>query len=90
MKTEFKYIAELTETEFETQTVLPFTNEEGRPCVLIRNAVEKQNVLSGATDNLEYRLNTMVTHDSKRYFFHIVSCTKDDGYSKEQFGIAYA
>lgn len=89
MKTEFKYIAELTETEFESQTVLPFTNEEGRPCVLIRNAVEKQNVLCGATDNLEYRLNTVVTHDSKRYFFHIVSCTNDDGYSKEQFGIAY-
>ena len=45
MKTEFKYIAELKEEEFETQTVLPFTNEEGRPCVLIRNAIEKQNVL---------------------------------------------
>lgn len=89
MKTEFKYIAELKEEEFETQTVLPFTNEEGRPCVLIRNAIEKQNVLSGATDNLEYRLNTVVTHNEKRYFFHIVSCTKDDGYSKEQFSIAY-
>ena len=70
MKTEFKYIAELKEEEFETQTVLPFTNEEGRPCVLIRNAIEKQNVLSGATDNLEYRLNTVVTHNEKMYFYH--------------------
>ena len=45
MKAIFKYIAELTEEEFETQTVLPFTNEEGRQCVFIRNSTEKQNVL---------------------------------------------
>lgn len=90
MKTEFKYIAELTEEEFKNNVVLPFTNEEGRPCVLIRNAVEKQNLQIGSTDNLEYRLNTVVNHKNENYYFHIISCLKDDGYSKEQFSIAYS
>lgn len=89
MKTDFKYIADLTEPEFEQQVVLPFIDENGRQCVLIRNSIEKKNILIGTTDNLEYRLNTVVTHNGKSYFFHIVSCTKDDGYSKEQFRIAY-
>ena len=89
MKTEFKYIAEITENEFKTQVVLPFINEEGRPCVLIRNAVEKFNLQSGSTDNLEYRLNTVVEHKNNKYYFHIISCTKNDGYSKEQFSIVY-
>ena len=90
MKHEFRYIGEITEKEFDEETVLPFINEDGRPCVLIRNVVEKQNILGGSTDNLEYRLNTVVIRDNQRYFFHIISCTKNDGYSKEQFNIAYS
>lgn len=89
MKTEFIYFAEITEKDFEEKHVLPFTNEDGRPCVLIRNSTDKQNILTGSTDNLEYRLNTVITRNEKRYFFHIISCIKNDGYSKEQFAIAY-
>lgn len=69
MKTDFKYIADLTEPEFEQQVVLPFIDENGRQCVLIRNSIEKKNILIGTTDNLEYRLNTVVTHNGKSYFF---------------------
>ena len=89
MKTEFKYFSDISDEDFEINVVLPFINEEGRPCVLIRNAVEKCVLVSGSTDNLEYRFNTTVNKDGKNYYFHIISCLKDDGYSKEQFFIGY-
>lgn len=89
MKNEFKYISNISSKEFEEKVVLSFCNEEGRPCVLIRNSKPKQNVTTGVTDNLEYHLNSVFFKDSIPYYFHMIACVKNDDYSKEQFTIAY-
>ncbi len=89
MKNEFKYISDISSKEFEEKVVLPFYNEKGRPCILIRNSRKKQTVTTGSTDNLEYHLNSVFFKDSVPYYFHMIACVKDDGYSKEQFAIAY-
>ncbi len=89
MKNEFKYVSDISNETFETNVVLPFLNEEGRPCILIKNSKNKENIVEGSTDNLEYHLNSLFIKDEKRYYFHMISCLKSDGYSKEQFNIAY-
>ena len=89
MKSEFKYVADISNETFETENVLPFINEEGKPCILIRNSKNKTNILKGSTDNLEYHLNSTFYKGDKVYYFHMISCLKSDGYSKEQFEIAY-
>lgn len=89
MKNSFKYISDLSEKEFDNNVVLPFYNEKGRPCILIKNSKQKNNIFRGTTDNIEYHLNTIVQKDGKNHYVQIISCLKDDGYSKEQFTIAY-
>ena len=89
MKSEFKYVADISNETFETENVLPFINEEGKPCILSRNSKNKTNILKGSTDNLEYHLNSTFYKGDKVYYFHMISCLKSDGYSKEQFEIAY-
>ncbi len=89
MNKEFKYFSDITSEIFESNVVLPFINEEGRPCILIKNSKEKQIMISGSTDNLEYHLNSLFVREGKQYYFHMISCLKSDGYSKEQFSIAY-
>ena len=89
MRSEFKYYSDINIEEFENDIVLPFYDEDGRPCVLIRNSKKKQTVTEGSTDNLEYHLNSVFYKDDTPYYFHLISCVKDDGYSKEQFSIVY-
>lgn len=89
MKTEFKYIAEISNETFKKENVLSFINEDGKPCILIRNSRKKTNIIKGTTDNLEYHLNSVFYKDDLPYYFHMISCNKTDGYSKEQFEIAY-
>ena len=89
MKNEFKYIAEISKEEFENEVVLPFINEEGKTCILIRNSKKKTNILKGSTDNLEYHLNSTFYKDETPNYFHMISCKKIDNYSKEQFEIAH-
>lgn len=89
MKNKFKYVSDISNETFETHIVLPFINEEGRPCILIKNSKNKLNIVTGSTDNLEYHLNSLFVKDNKQYYFHMISCLKNDGYSKEQFDIAY-
>jgi hypothetical protein len=85
----YRYIGDITQEEFETAPVLPFKSEDGKPCLMIRNSREKTTLQTGQTDNLEYHLNSTINKDGKSYCFHVISCLKDDGYSKEQFAIAY-
>lgn len=89
MKNEFKYYSDISIENFEKNVVLPFINEDGKSCILIRNSKNRQNVIKGSTDNLEYHLNSIFTKDGKQYHFHMISCVKADTYSKEQFTIAY-
>lgn len=89
MKTKFTYIAEISNEMFEKENVLPFTNEEGKSCILIRNKKNKINLSKGSTDNLEYHLNSVFYKDRVPHYFHMLSCIKEDKYSKEQFEIAY-
>lgn len=89
MKNEFKYISEIGTQTFENENVLPFINEEGKPCVLIRNSKNKNITTKGSTDNLEFHFNSIFSKDGKNYYFHVISCVNNDGYSKEQFEIAY-
>ncbi len=87
--TTYRYISEISEKEFKNATVLPFKSEDGRPCILIRNNKPKIVVQKGKTDNIEYRLNSIVEKDGEKYHFHIMECIHSDDYSKEQFNIAY-
>lgn len=89
MKNEFKYISDISTEHFVNEVALPFINEEGRQCILVRNNSNKQNTERGSTDNLEYHLNSIFYHEAKPYYFHMISCLKDDTYSKEQFAIIY-
>lgn len=89
MKSEFKYITEISNYEFETHVVLPFINENGDECIFIRNSKNKTVLSRGSTDNLEYRLNSTLYKDGIPYYFHLIICTNNDTFSKEQFSIAY-
>lgn len=89
MKNELKYVADISKEMFEKENVLPFINEDGKLCILIRNSKTKINSIRGSTDNLEYHLNSVFYKDEKPYYFHMISCLNSDEYSKEQFKIAY-
>ncbi|TPI02373.1 PD-(D/E)XK motif protein [Mycoplasma struthionis] len=89
MKNKFKYISEISLSQLENGIVLPFIDEIGRTCILIKNINNKDNVFMGATDILEYHLNSLFQRKGKNYYFHNIICLKNDTYSIEQFYIAY-
>lgn len=84
-----KYFGSLSDDEFLKLACLPFISEEGKPCILIRNAKEKTVLKTSVTDNLEYRLNTTIEKNEKEYYFHLIICKNKDEYSIEQFEMAY-
>lgn len=89
MKNEFNYISNIGDEVFEEEIVLPFINEKGNPCILIKNSKEKTKGLRAFTDNLEFHLNSTIYKDEKKYYFHVISCMKNDDYSLDQFKIVY-
>lgn len=86
---EFKYIAEISEKTFAEENVLLFLNEEGMPCIFIKNSRSKTCPQKGRTDNIEYQLNSVIYKDEKPYYVHKIVCLKNDEYSREQFAIVY-
>jgi hypothetical protein len=90
IETEYRYKSDISLSDFQIAVVLPFmTAEDARPAILIRNKRNKTIVTTGTTDNLEYHLNSVVEKDGESFYFHIIICSNNDGYSKEQFDFVY-
>lgn len=89
VKENYKFIGDLTEDELERAPVLSFKSEDEKHCIFIRNSKNKTIVKSGSTDYLEYKLNSTYTRNNKQYFFHRISCKKEDINTLEQFDIIF-
>lgn len=87
--TQFKYISTITSQELETNFVIPCSDENNDSCILIKNSKKKTVQSSYSTDNLDVKLNRVLTRESQDYYFHIIRAKKSDGYSKEQFEIIF-
>lgn len=85
----FKYISDISESDLLNNIVLPFTNENGLSCILIKNDKSKEIVNIGKTDYLEYHLNSIVERNNQKFYVHIIICNKREQYAIEQFDIAY-
>lgn len=83
--TQFKYISFITSQELENDFVIPCCDENNDSCILIKNSVKKTVQSSYSTDNLDVKLNRVLTRGESDYYFHIIRAKKNDGYSKEQF-----
>lgn len=86
---QFKYISEITEEELKTNIVIPCTNQDGFQTILIKNATKKTVESSYSTDNLDVKVNTLLSYNGCNYFFHIITSKKQDFYSRQQFNIIY-
>lgn len=89
MNNSFKYISDISENELNNSVVLPFKNDNGLSCIMIKNDRNKDNPNIGKTDYLEYHMNSVVSRGDKNYFVHIIIYTKHETYAIEQFNIAY-
>ena len=85
----YKYISTISEEEFDNSVVIPCTDEENYTCILIKNALEKTVQSTYSTENLDFKLNRVLTKDSRDCFFHIIKCKKQDIYSLQQFDIIF-
>ena len=56
---QYKYIGNITREEFINNTVIVCINEEGRPCILVKNAISKTITRSFDTDNLGIKLKSI-------------------------------
>ena len=83
--TQFKYISFITNQELEDDFVIPCSDENNDSCILIKNSTRKTVQSSYSTDNLDVKLNRVLTRGTTDYSFHIIRAKKSDGYSKEQF-----
>lgn len=86
---QFKYISNIDENDLEENIVIPCIDEEGYSCILIKNSLPKTLIAAYSTDNLEIKLNRVLTRNEKEYFFHVIKAKKIDGYSKNQFSIIF-
>lgn len=86
---QFKYISNLTIDEIESNIVIPCFNEQGNPAILIKNAINKVITSVFVTDNLKVQIDTLLQFKEESYYCHIISSTKNDAYSIEQFRIIY-
>ena len=85
---EFKYLTNLSQEELEKNVIIP-CNYEDYNCILIKNKYPKDFVYIQKTDNLEIRLNTVVTKEDEKFFVHIIKSTKNDLLYNQQFLIIY-
>lgn len=84
-----KYIANLSRDELNNNVVILCKNNDDFPCVLVKNSTEKTQLSSFSTDNLEFRMNTLLECDNEKYYFHIIRSKKSDFISNQQFLIIY-
>ena len=85
----FRYITSITSEELGKACVIPCCDENADSCILIKNSNNKTVQTSYSTDNLDIKLNRVLTRDSSDYYFHIIRSKKCDGYSKEQFEVIF-
>ena len=85
----YRSVEDITIDEFKKATVLLFVDDNNRPTVLIRNSTSKKLIEKGKTDNLEYHLNSVIEKDGELFYFHVITCLKDDPLSMEQFEIGF-
>jgi len=86
---QFKYISQITKEELNNNIVIPCTNENGYPCILIKNSIEKKISSNYNTDNLEIKLNAVLVHDNENHYFHIITSKKNDYFAKVQFNVIF-
>ena len=85
----FKYLSTITEVELDNDVVIPCTDEDGFHCILIKNS--KRKTLNGAysTDNLDIKINRVLSRNGNDYYVHIIKAKKNDGYSNSQFNTIF-
>ena len=86
---QFKYISNITTEELESNWVLPCINEDGFNSILIKNSVEKTVPIESSTDNLNVKLNAVLLHNSKKFYFHIITSKRNDVVANAQFEVVY-
>lgn len=86
---QFKYISSLTEEELKEKTVIPCTDEDGFSCILIKNNKNKILATGYSTDNLDVKINRVLSRNGEDYFVHVIKAKKSDSYSKMQFNTIY-
>lgn len=87
--TQFKYISLISNEELENNAVIPCVDEENYSCILIKNSKNKVVQSGYSTDNLEVKLNRILTKNGFDYYFHIIKSKNTDAYSKNQFDTIY-
>lgn len=83
--TQFRYLSNISNEELDSLVVIPCIDEENNQCILIKNSREKIVQSGYSTDNLEIKLNRVLTRENSDYFVHIIKSKKQDAYSKTQF-----
>lgn len=86
---QFKYIGNIDERDLEENVVHACINEHGFRCILIKNSEEKTVQSKYDTDNLEIKLNSVLSFVDNGYFFHIITSKRNDAESNEGFELVY-
>lgn len=86
---QYKYISQITQSELESNVVVPCLNEDGFPALLIRNAVAKKISNSFSTDNINIKLNAVLWLDDAEHYFHIITAARNDKVFKQYFDVVY-
>ncbi len=84
-----KYVTELSSSELENNVVIGCESEDNYPCILIKNALNKKQISNLSTDNLSFKLNTVLSTGDDSFYFHIVKSKKNDYISRQQFKVIY-
>lgn len=86
---QYKYLADLSREDLENEIVIPAVDDKGLRCILIKNLLNKSVIKEYKTDNLEIRLNSVLSSSGESYYFHIIKAVKDDFILRQQFDIVY-
>ena len=85
----FKYISNISKEEIDLNNVIPCINEEGFQTILIKNSIMKEVTTKYSTDNLNVQIDSVLYFENNPYYFHVITATKNDVYSLNQFEIIY-
>lgn len=86
---QYKYIGNITREEFINNTVIVCINEEGRPCILVKNAISKTITRSFDTDNLGIKLNSVLIWENSEFYYHIIVLKDNNNETIKNFELIY-
>lgn len=89
MNKETKYFGNFPKEEWLSNNVFMFESDERIKTILIKNSKNFVKTSDAMTDNLHYSINGKYTDGNTSYYFHTISCLRQDNKSKEQFQIIY-